>query len=155
MKLSTPHRSVVIALIVTCLLVISDGLFKFIALSRLRDVFIPVLPGVAEFYLHKNLGVVANTPIPLLLVIPLSVVILIGCSMWLSRIWSHQPSLAISLVLLIGGAFGNLVDRVVHGFTTDYLLLFSRSIINLSDVLIVLGILGILFATNKTSPHQS
>jgi len=46
-----------------------------------------------------------------------------------------------------------LIDRFVNGFTTDYIIIFSRSVINLSDVLIVAGIIALLWYTRdrKTS----
>ncbi|HBU28135.1 TPA: hypothetical protein DEB00_03400 [Candidatus Uhrbacteria bacterium] len=149
------HRLLIITLIGTVFVAIADGIAKIGALSLLVDRAIPILPGVAELYLHKNMGVVANTPLPMLVVIPLTVIILVVCVVWLCHSWKTQHRLSVGLILLVGGATGNLLDRVVHGFTTDYLLLFGRSVINVSDVLIVLGILGILFSVQTTSPSKS
>ena len=62
----------------------------------------------------------------------------------LSLIDRGQPLKRAALLTLILGASGNFFDRVMNGYTTDYLLLFGRSIINLSDILIVLGVLLLL-----------
>ena len=140
--------------IVTVLIVVGDWIAKNWALTQLGDRRIPVFPGVIDILLHTNEGVVSNIPIPLAIVLPLTVLILIGCAYWLWKSWHTNHRLAISLVVLIGGAIGNFADRLINSFTTDYLLLFSRSVINLADVLIVIGVIGILLTTKNSSPSK-
>ena len=41
---------------------------------------------------------------------------------WLSRIRSTEKLLAVALCLILGGAVGNLIDRVAAGFVVDFLL---------------------------------
>lgn len=137
--------------IVTTVIVVGDWIAKNWALTQLGDRRIPVFPGMVDILLHRNEGVVSNIPIPLAVVLPLTVLILIGCAYWLWKSWDSNHRLALSLVVLIGGAIGNFADRLINNFTTDYLLLFSRSVINLADVLIVIGVIGILFTTKNTS----
>ena len=45
----------------------------------------------------------------------------IGLSIWLSRIKADEKLLAVALPLIIGGALGNLYDRLVHGYVVDFL----------------------------------
>ncbi len=93
---------------------------------------------------------------PAAVVVPLTIGILALCAFWLWRVHRDRPLLACSFAVLILGGLGNLVDRIAHGFTTDYVVLFERSVINLADILIVLGILGILLFHPKTpSPPHS
>lgn len=40
---------------------------------------------------------------------------------WLVRIHRHQQLLAVALALILGGALGNLVDRVMQGYVVDFL----------------------------------
>lgn len=141
--------------LVTTLVVVGDWVAKLWALKHLDGELIPVIGRTVAFTLHKNYGVVSNAPIPLWIVLPLTAVIIIGCSVWLYRSWRTQHRLSLGIVVLIGGAIGNFADRLVHQFTTDYLLLFGRSVINLADVLIILGVLTILFSTTSTSPSRS
>jgi len=54
-----------------------------------------------------------------------------------------------SLSLATAGALSNLIDRVVYGHTVDYILIFT-GIINLADVLIVVGIVGYVYYSRKT-----
>lgn len=140
--------------IVTVLIVMGDWLAKSWALTQLGDKRIPVFPGIVDIFLHKNMGVVSNIPIPLAVVLPLTVLIIASCIYWLWKSRESNHQLTLSLVVLIGGAIGNFADRVINSFTTDYLLLFERSVINLADVLIVVGVIGIIFTTKNTSPPK-
>ncbi|PTS85336.1 signal peptidase II [Pseudomonas sp. HMWF032] len=42
---------------------------------------------------------------------------------WLKRLKSDETWLAVALALVLGGALGNLVDRVVFGHVVDFILL--------------------------------
>ena len=124
-----------------------DGLFKYFALENLvekQDSFIFPF----DIFLHRNYGIAFSLPLPLgvvifLTIVVISVLILIfGHDLYKRRIVNYP----IALIFL--GAVGNLGDRIINGFTTDYLIFFGRSAINLSDVLIVSGLL-LLFFYNK------
>lgn len=56
---------------------------------------------------------------------------------------------AISYGLLLGGVFGNLVDRLIYGYVIDFLDFiifgFNFAIFNLADVAIVCGALMLVF----------
>ena len=70
---------------------------------------------------------------------------------WLSRAGSRLA--AISLGLIIGGAFGNGIDRLAYGAVADFVLLhietatwsFHWYVFNLADVAIVAGVVGLLY----------
>ncbi len=51
-----------------------------------------------------------------------------------------------SLIFVAGGAIGNLVDRILHGYVVDmfYFELIDFPVFNVADIFIVIG--GILFA---------
>lgn len=103
--------------------------------------------------LHKNPGIAFDIPVPFFILLPLSVFLLIG--LWYTtRRYSNQPWLKAGTFTIIIGAVGNLIDRIWHGFTTDYLIFFDRSAINLSDVLIVLGVI-VLFKAQKSKPSTT
>lgn len=93
-------------------------------------------------------------PVPLSLVIALTMVILLVLLWQLPKYWrAHDPRLLAAWCVTLG-ALGNLVDRLVNGFTTDYLLLFQRSAFNISDILIGLGIL-LFFFYNRSNSRQA
>jgi signal peptidase II len=76
-------------------------------------------------------------------------VVLLG--VWLARTRSLLSSVALGMV--IGGAVGNAIDRVVHGAVMDFILFhlagatwtFQWSVFNLADAAIVAGVAGLLY----------
>lgn len=70
---------------------------------------------------------------------------------WLSNATSRMTALA--LALIIGGAIGNGIDRVIHGAVVDFVLFhittaswtFRWYVFNLADVGIVAGVVGLLY----------
>ncbi|HEU5276153.1 MAG TPA: signal peptidase II [Xanthobacteraceae bacterium] len=70
---------------------------------------------------------------------------------WLSNATSRMTALA--LALIIGGAIGNGIDRVIHGAVVDFVLFhittaswtFRWYVFNLADVAIVAGVVGLLY----------
>ncbi len=55
----------------------------------------------------------------------------------------------LSYALLIGGIFGNLIDRIIHGYVIDFLnfhiFSYHYPIFNFADICIVLGVLFLIF----------
>jgi len=62
---------------------------------------------------------------------------------------SSDRFLSLSLTLVLAGAIGNLIDRVVYGAVIDFVLLFWRDYrwpaFNIADTCITLGAIGLLF----------
>ena len=51
----------------------------------------------------------------------LAAVVSVGIIFWLRQISSRaQPALAAGLALIMGGAIGNVIDRLQHGFVVDF-----------------------------------
>jgi signal peptidase II len=68
-------------------------------------------------------------------------------SLWL---WRATTALsAVSLGLIVGGALGNLVDRIAYGAVADFFHFhvgqFSWYVFNIADVAIVAGVAGLLY----------
>ena len=61
----------------------------------------------------------------------------------------HRPVLAVSLGLLIGGALGNLVDRLVYGDVADFFHFYGFGydwyVFNIADAAITFGVVGLLY----------
>jgi signal peptidase II len=72
-------------------------------------------------------------------------------AVWMAR--SHTLIATIALGLIIGGAIGNGVDRLVYGAVVDFALLhvqfgekiFNWYVFNLADVAIVAGVAALLY----------
>jgi signal peptidase II len=86
----------------------------------------------------------------LLAITALAVVLLWG---WLAR--ASAKLAAASLGLIIGGAAGNAIDRLVYGAVADFVRLHLTTasfsvdwyVFNLADVAIVAGVIGLLYDT--------
>ncbi len=124
---------------------LADAIFKVIALDRFGDSETLGLSPIVTFSLHKNPGIAFDIPLPLFVVVPLSLVASAIFARVAYKEWSSNRPLALSAVSIVVGTLGNMVDRLVNNFTTDYLILFKTSAINFSDVLILLGIVGALW----------
>jgi signal peptidase II len=78
----------------------------------------------------------------------LAIIISIVIAVWLSRLKSHETLLAVSLSLVLGGAIGNLIDRLAYGYVIDFLDVYVPSwhwpAFNVADSAITLGVVLML-----------
>jgi signal peptidase II len=72
----------------------------------------------------------------------------VALAVWLARLIEGRV-LAISLGLIMGGALGNALDRILHGGVIDYISLHAFGhywyVFNIADVAIVAGVVGLLY----------
>lgn len=59
--------------------------------------------------------------------------------------------------MLIGGIFGNLIDRIIHGYVIDYLdfELFNFPVFNFADMLIVISMILIIIKVIKGDRNET
>lgn len=73
----------------------------------------------------------------------------IGLTIWMSRLKADERILGASLALVIGGALGNLYDRLVHGYVIDFLSFHVAGwyypAFNVADIGITLGAVGLIW----------
>jgi signal peptidase II len=76
-----------------------------------------------------------------------AVVASLALAAWLARIESRLA--AASIGLIIGGAIGNAIDRVVYGGVADFFSLhafgYQWYVFNIADTAIVAGVVGLLY----------
>jgi signal peptidase II len=51
--------------------------------------------------------------------------------------------------LLLGGAIGNLIDRLMHGSVTDFIKLPHWPAFNVADMAITFGVIALLFVLER------
>ena len=81
----------------------------------------------------------------------LKVAAVILLAVWLARASSRLTALGLGLI--IGGAVGNAIDRLLHGAVVDFVLFHVRTasfsfnwyVFNLADAAIVAGVAGLLY----------
>ncbi len=93
-------------------------------------------------------------------------IIALGISIW-PIMWSRRtpqhPTLSrLSLSVVLAGALGNLVDRLVNGYVVDYLLVYYPPYyfpaFNLADSVIFIGVVGLFidfWQTEKAAKRDS
>ena len=63
---------------------------------------------------------------------------------WIARLKQHERLMAAALSLVLGGAIGNLIDRVAYGYVIDFLDFYYQSwhwpAFNVADMAICLGV---------------
>ncbi|MCH8049487.1 signal peptidase II [Patescibacteria group bacterium] len=138
------HSTAITWSILAILVAVIDGIIKSLAIKRLPEAG-GHLGSPIGFALHKNPGIAFDIPIPLTVIIVLTVVITALLARYAVRSWISRPERSFAAVIIVIGAAGNMIDRIINGFTTDYIILFRRSAINLSDILIILGTILILY----------
>lgn len=69
-------------------------------------------------------------------------------AVWLARLKQHETLLAVALSLVLGGAMGNLIDRLVYGYVIDFLDVYYQTwhwpAFNVADSAITLGVMLML-----------
>ena len=67
---------------------------------------------------------------------------------WLSRLKVHEKWMAITLSLILGGAIGNLYDRIAYGYVVDFIDVYYNSfhwpVFNIADSAITIGVVMML-----------
>lgn len=90
------------------------------------------------------------------------IVLAIGVSLvfmvWLRRIRADQTILAVGLSLVVGGALGNVIDRVMHGYVVDFIYFhwqrWDFPAFNLADSAISIGAACLLLDAFLESGHK-
>ena len=57
--------------------------------------------------------------------------------------------------LLLGGALGNLIDRLAHGYVTDFIKFPAWPAFNISDMAITFGVLSLLYVLEGPSSRRA
>jgi signal peptidase II len=77
----------------------------------------------------------------------LAVAAVIGLTLWLAQMTSRIGAAGAGLVM--GGAVGNAIDRVVHGAVADFFSFhagdFYWYVFNVADAAIVAGVVGLMY----------
>lgn len=78
----------------------------------------------------------------------LALAISVVIAVWLTRLKKHETLLAVALALVLGGAVGNLIDRLAYGYVIDFLDVYYGTwhwpAFNVADSAITLGVILML-----------
>lgn len=137
-------------LIFAGLVLILDQATKFLIASRFDEfTIVPVIPGFFQLVRVENRGMAfgilseSSSTLVFVLLVSVSLVALAVVTYLLLKNPISSASTTTGLALILGGAAGNLVDRIARGKVIDFLDFYYGSfhwhVFNIADVAIVLG----------------
>lgn len=114
-------------------------------LTVLPDRSLPVINGLFSLTYQTNTGaafsMLRDTHAAVIVVLNVLVLVFF---LWLVRPYIPFRAGRVAAVLVLGGAVGNLIDRIFRGRVTDFLSLhvstFQWPVFNLADMFIVIGV---------------
>ena len=114
---------------------------------------VPLIPGFLSLTYIKNdggaFGILGGSQLVLLL----GSAVAIGVVLWILFSGSSSRLTSLGCGLILGGAAGNLVDRLAAGEVTDYVHFSFWYIFNAADAAIVVGVAILLLSTLR-SPEK-
>jgi signal peptidase II len=135
---------------VPIVIVALDQLTKAIVRSTLPlHTSVTVIPGLMDFTHVRNTGAAfgilnaSDFPLKSTLIGAIAVAALVGVGMYAASLARHEVMARVGLALIIGGAAGNLIDRVVIGSVVDFVDVYWRTYhfwaFNVADSAITVG----------------
>jgi signal peptidase II len=139
-----------IYLLIAVSILVLDQIAKWAVVTRFSsDTTVTVIPGLFSLVRVENRGIAfgilgkmsSSVAFALIVAVSLAALGVISYLLWKCSPSARQAGIALSL--LLGGAAGNLVDRVARGSVVDYLDFYFRDYhwytFNIADSAIVVG----------------
>ncbi len=137
----------IMVLLLASAVVLSDQLLKIAVVEFLKPIgSVTVIPCLLDLVYVENtgaaFGLFANQR---WVFITLTIIFVIVLITLLFRLNITNKVYFTAMFLIIGGAVGNLIDRIFSGFVVDYLQLsFFPPVCNLADYCVVIGVVLML-----------
>jgi signal peptidase II len=135
------------------LLVIIDHITKYIAKIQLSyGKSITLIDGFLELIYVENrgaaFGILKNKKFFL---VGITTIAIIGMIYYLVRTTNLNKWERMSLIFIISGAIGNLIDRIFRGYVVDFIHFYIKDIFdwpvfNIADILVVIGAIILAFS---------
>jgi len=126
---------------------------------------VTVVPGLMDFTHVRNSGAafgilnVTEFPFKTAVIAVIAIAALIGVGMYAASLAHHQVVARTGLALIIGGAAGNLIDRVVTGSVVDFVDVYWRTYhfwaFNVADSAITVGVAILILDMVGVGTHAS
>lgn len=156
---SFPLRAAI--LVLTISLFGCDHATKIAAKASLPAGGLDVVSGVLELRYTPNpdvafslLHALGLPRTPGLLIAMSSVALLAVLVTWFAARTRATRGQHVGFALVVAGALGNVVDRVVRGFVIDFIHLNHWPVFNVADVAVVVGTILLMFAAVRKPPPE-
>lgn len=135
----------IIAFIVAAL---DQGIKWMISTHMQVNTAIPIWSHVLELYYVQNQGAAFSILLNQRFLLVLVALVVIAAIIYVDRRYARgQLGLKVALGFLLGGAIGNLIDRIFRGYVIDYIYvrIIHYPVFNLADSCIVVSIVYLIY----------
>lgn len=140
---------------IVSIVIMVDLILKFIVSSKLvENDIIKVIPNFFSIYYLKNTGAafsILQDSTPFLVI--LSALILLVLNNYIDKEKDLNKISEISLGMVIGGIFGNMIDRIINHSVTDFISFrmfnYNFPVFNIADIGITVGVFLLLISVLK------
>jgi signal peptidase II len=143
---------------------VSDQVTKWLVVQRLYlHESVTIVPGLLDFTHVRNTGAAfgflnaADFPGKAVVVAGVALVALIGVAIYAAYLPPEQRLARFGLMLVLGGAAGNLVDRIRQGYVVDFVDAHWRGwhfwAFNVADAAITVGVAIIILDLLRPEPR--
>lgn len=144
------NKKKIISIVIGIAIIVSDQLTKMALINK----NITLIPNLMEFTYTKNTGAAFGIGSNNIIMVIIVNVIILGFIIKFLKDNSKKVDfpIIISLVLILSGAIGNLIDRLFRGFVIDFIDInvFNFPNFNIADIAIVLGIFVLIIVITKS-----
>ncbi|APM38583.1 signal peptidase II [Clostridium kluyveri] len=96
----------------------------------------------------------------LYLLAAITIVVIIGMIYYIFKFKPQSKIIKISLSLIISGALGNLIDRILYKYVVDFIAfhlgdIYYFPIFNIADILVVTGTIALAFYLLKEEKYEN
>ena len=129
-----------------------DQLTKLLAINNLRDLAdeIPVINKVFGLYYVENKGIsfsMLSSKMALIIIVTSIIMLILIYVMIRTPKTKYFMPFSIVLSVIIGGAAGNMIDRIFRGYVIDFIMLdfINFPIFNVADIFVCVGLFILVF----------
>ena len=129
-----------------------DQLTKYFAINNLKDLTdeVPVINKVFGLYYVENKGIsfsMLSSKMSLIIIITMIIMLLMVFVLIRTPKTSYFMPFSVVLAVIIGGATGNMLDRILRGYVVDFIMLdfINFPIFNVADIFVTLGLIILVF----------
>jgi signal peptidase II len=126
---------------------------------------VTVVPGFLDFTHVRNTGAAfgllntADFPFKTVVIALVAALALVGVGLYAASLAHHQLAARLGLALILGGAAGNLLDRISAGSVVDFVDVYFRSwhfwAFNVADSAITIGVAIMMLDMLGVGTHAS